>query len=121
LIYLAFLVFTLRRGIAIPRAETPTDALSSRYESIYILCRRINFFTSLFFLQVALACTTWVANYGWPKWFTDIFFNWNYTVVKGGLLQVWFTTAHAAVGSLVLVAAVNLSVWSWRLLRGPHE
>jgi hypothetical protein len=57
-----------------------------------------------------------VANYGWPKWFTDNFMNWNYTVVRGGLLQVWITTAHAAVGSLVLVAAINVTVWSRRLL-----
>jgi hypothetical protein len=57
-----------------------------------------------------------VANYGWPKWFTDNLFNWNYTVVKQGVLQVWITTAHAAVGSLVLLAAVNLTVWSRRLL-----
>jgi heme a synthase len=74
---------------------------------------------SLFVLQVILACTTWVANYGWPKWFTNNVVNWNYTVIKEGVLQVWITTAHAAVGSLVLVSAFNLKVWSWRLLRGP--
>jgi heme a synthase len=75
---------------------------------------------SLFVLQVILACTTWVANYGWPTWFSENVVHWNYTVVKEGVLQLWITTAHAAVGSLVLVATFNLAVWSRRLLRGPN-
>jgi cytochrome c oxidase assembly protein subunit 15 len=85
---------------------------------VSMLRRRIFVLLLLFLLQVILACTTWVANYGWPKWFTDTLINWNYTVVRGGVLQIWITTAHAAVGSLVLVAAINLADWSWRLLRG---
>jgi heme a synthase len=92
-----------------------------RFQDVPILRRRAALFATLFFVQVVLACTTWVANYGWPKWFTDNIVNWNYTVVRGGVLQVWITTAHAAVGSLVLVAAFNLAVWSWRLLRGPRR
>jgi cytochrome c oxidase assembly protein subunit 15 len=79
------------------------------------LRRRIFFVSSLFALQIILAAATWVVNYGWPQWFIDYFFAWTYSVDRGGLLQVWITTAHAAVGSLVLVSAVNLAVWSWRL------
>jgi cytochrome c oxidase assembly protein subunit 15 len=85
-----------------------------------LLRRRIFLLASLFLLQIVLACFTWVANYGWPKWFTDYLANWDYTVVKHGDLQVWMTTAHSAVGSLVLLAAVNLTVWSRRLSRGPR-
>ncbi|MCC6126223.1 MAG: COX15/CtaA family protein [Pirellulales bacterium] len=117
------LVPTLPRGNAIPRrsgvADTPTDGQSTDFSALAIIRRRIFLLASLFVLQVILACTTWVANYGWPKWFTDNFVNWNYTVVKEGVLQVWITTAHAAVGSLVLVSAFNLTVWTRRLLRGP--
>jgi cytochrome c oxidase assembly protein subunit 15 len=86
------------------------------FRDVHLLRNRVFLFASLFLLQVTLACITWVANYGWPKWFTENIINLNYTVVRGGLLQVWMTTAHAAVGSLVLVAAMNLAVWSRRLL-----
>jgi hypothetical protein len=120
---LSKLVPTLPRGNAIPRrsgvADSPIDSeLSTGVLSFVLIRRRVLIFSSLALLQVILACTTWVSNYGWPKWFTDNCINWDYTVVRGGILQVWITTAHAAVGSLVLVSAVNLTIWSWRLLRG---
>jgi cytochrome c oxidase assembly protein subunit 15 len=85
-----------------------------------LLRRRIYFVSTLFSLQVMLAAATWVVNYGWPKWFNDYCFAWTYSVDRGGLLQVWVTTAHAAVGSLVLAATVNLALWSWRLSRGTQ-
>ena len=81
------------------------------------LRNRAALLAALVLVQVILAGTAWVANYGWPKWFADNVVNWNYTVTKEGVLQVWITTAHAAVASLVLAAAFNLTAWSRRLLR----
>jgi len=69
--------------------------------------------------QLVLAAATWVTNYGWPAWFRAWFFTPAYTVVREGRWQVNVTTAHATLGALCLLAAVNLALWSGRLLRGP--
>jgi hypothetical protein len=58
-----------------------------------------------------------VTNYGWPRWFTDLFFRVEYTIEWAGRLQVLFTTAHTAVGSLLLAASLGLALWSFRIER----
>ncbi len=93
-----------------------------------ILVRRVKMLGMLYFLQLALAACTWVSNFGWPKWFTENIMAMKYTVVENGRLQVWATTAHAAVGSLCFVCALSVTMWSYRLLwsglagdeGGPH-
>jgi heme a synthase len=104
-----------RSAAADADADAPPAAIGLTIPRVF---RRIYLFAALFLLQAILGGTTWIMNYGWPKWFTDYVVNWNYTVVKEGICPVWITTAHAAVGSLVLVAAFNLTVWSRRLLAG---
>ncbi|MGA2061359.1 MAG: COX15/CtaA family protein [Thermoguttaceae bacterium] len=86
-----------------------------------LLVRRVKLLAALYFLQLALAACTWVSNFGWPKWFTDNIMTMKYTVVENGRLQVWATTAHAAVGSLCFVAALSVTMWSYRLLREPRQ
>jgi heme a synthase len=88
-----------------------------------LLARRIKILASLYCLQLLLAAGTWIGNFGWPKWFTDNITTMNYTVVQTGRLQIWLTTAHAAVGSLCFVAALSVTMWSYRLLRsdGNHK
>ncbi|HYW81495.1 MAG TPA: COX15/CtaA family protein, partial [Thermoguttaceae bacterium] len=81
------------------------------------LRRRATLLASLFFVQLILGAATWVTNYEWPAWFTNYVWAVEYRVVAEGRLQVIFTTAHTAVGSLVLVAALSLTIWSFRLLR----
>jgi heme a synthase len=85
-----------------------------------LLVRRVKLLAALYCLQLALAACTWVSNFGWPKWFTDNLTTMKYTVVENGRLQVWATTAHAAVGSLCFVAALSVTMWSYRLLREPR-
>jgi heme a synthase len=80
-----------------------------------LLGRRIKLLAVLYVLQLALAGTTWVSNFGWPRWFIDNIAAMNYTVVQNGRLQIWATTAHAAVGSLCFVAALCVAMWSYRL------
>ncbi len=86
-----------------------------------LLVRRVKLLAALYFLQLALAGCTWVSNFGWPKWFTDNIMTMKYTVMENGRLQVWATTAHAAVGSLCFVSALSVTMWSYRLLREPLQ
>lgn len=62
----------------------------------------------LFALQIVLAVCAWVANYGWPVWFTEYVLPWEHTIVAEGVLQVTATTAHVTVASLCLVTVVSL-------------
>ena len=75
----------------------------------------------LFLFQAALGAATWVTNYGWPAWFTEYVWGLQYTVVAKGKLQVQLTTLHVAIGSLTTAAALNWTLWSHRLLRGPQS
>jgi hypothetical protein len=70
--------------------------------------------TGLFIIQLALGAATWVTNYGWPLWFTRYVWQISYTVVAAGPLQAVTTTAHVAVGSLVLGTALVVAIWSRR-------
>jgi len=88
-----------------------------RHRDEPMLVRRAALVGILFSGQLVLAAGTWVSNYGWPKWFTDWFFRVEYTIAQEGPLQVLFTTAHTAVGSLLLVASLSLALWSFRLRR----
>jgi len=81
-----------------------------------MITRRAKLLSSLFLVQVLLGAATWVTNFGWPAWFTESIWAVEYTVVAQGRLQVHLTTAHAAVASLTLAAALNLLLWSHRLL-----
>ncbi len=81
---------------------------------------RARWLCGLFFLQAVLGAATWVTNYGWPAWFTDSIWEIEYTVVAQGRLQALCTTAHVAVGSLNLVFAVGLTLWSFRLLNSDR-
>jgi len=83
-----------------------------------MVVRRAWWLAGLFALQVLLGAATWVTNYGFPAWFQQYVWAMGYTVAQGGRWQVNLTTAHVAVGSLTLVAALSLTLWSRRLLRG---
>jgi len=94
------LVFVVRRGRDEP-----------------MVVRRAELFVGLLLLQLLLGAGTWITNYGFPAWFRNWFWTFNYAPVQEGPLQVWTTTAHAAVGSLNLVVALSLTLWSRRLWR----
>lgn len=80
------------------------------------LARRAQLLLVLFLLQLFLGAATWVTNFGWPAWFTTYLWPIDYTVIAESRLQVLSTTAHVAVGSLCLIAALSLTLWSKRLL-----
>jgi heme a synthase len=83
-----------------------------------MIIRRAVLVAVMFLVQLALAVAAWVTHYGWPAWFTNNFWAFNYVPVAHGWLQVNLTTAHVAVGSLTLIAALNLTLWLHRLSRG---
>ena len=81
------------------------------------VARRVQLLLFVLVVQLLLGIATWVTNYGWPAWFTDYVLAIRYTVVAEGAAQAVSTTAHVAVGSLVLVIAQSLTLWSWRCQR----
>ncbi len=83
-----------------------------------MIVRRARLLAVLFLIQSLLGAAAWVVKYGWPGWFSDYFWSIDYTVVAEGRLQVIIRTAHVGVGSLGLVAALSLALWSRRMLRG---
>lgn len=67
--------------------------------------------------QIALGGGTWLVNYAWP-WHDASAPHWAaaHTIVAHGQLQTLITTAHVALGSLIVAAALALTMWSWRLV-----
>ncbi|RMG01944.1 MAG: cytochrome oxidase assembly protein [Planctomycetota bacterium] len=92
----------VRRVVGVVRGECP------------FLVRRVNWFLGLYIVQLLLGAGTWVTNYNWPRWFTNNFVAVPFTVRDGGMLQATTTTAHVAVGSLLLIAAFSAAVWASR-------
>jgi cytochrome c oxidase assembly protein subunit 15 len=70
-------------------------------------------------LQMALGASTWVVKYGWPHWLGEHVFTASYTVQREAFWSSVTITAHVATGSLILAAAVLLSVQSFRYLTRP--
>ena len=68
-------------------------------------------------VQFCLGLAVWVTRFGLPAWFTDYVWAIQYTVVAGSRWQGLTRTAHVGVGSLTLVAALSLTLWTGRLLR----
>ncbi len=81
------------------------------------IVRRCGWFAGLLAAQLLAAGGYWVANYGWPPWFTDSVFPIPYTVAAGGPLGIVATTAYVALGALVPAVGVDLTLWSHRLVR----
>lgn len=65
--------------------------------------------------QIGLGCGTWVLKYGWPAWLSDYPWAAGYVVTRESLLQASITTAHVAIGSLILVTSLTVALRSWRL------
>ena len=80
------------------------------------LARPALFLVGLVTLQVTLGGAAYVTNYGWPDWAIN---GWTagYVVEAKGSAQVHATTAHVAIGSLILVTALVITLRSLRLVR----
>lgn len=68
-------------------------------------------------VQIMLGAGTWVAKYGYPAGLESLADMQGQPFVAGGTWQAGLTTAHMAVGSLILGISVLLAVRACRLLR----
>jgi len=82
-----------------------------------VLVRRAELLGGLLAVQIILGIAAWVTNFGWPAWFRNYVYTFDYTIAAEGPLQVLSTTAHVAFGSLSLAVSVVVTMWSLRLLR----
>ncbi len=98
---------------------SPPAPLPLAGEGRILLARPATWFAVIVLVQLLLAAVTWVANYGWPAWFTRGVWPLESSVMAQGRLLVLVTTAHAAIGSLTLVAALSLTLWLTRVLPSP--
>lgn len=69
--------------------------------------------------QIALGCGTWITNYGWPVWFDRWGVAGSYTIQMNSQIQSLTTTAHVAMGSLILATALMTLLASYRFLAIP--
>jgi cytochrome c oxidase assembly protein subunit 15 len=69
-------------------------------------------------LQIALGLGTWIVKYGWPVWLGGGDYWAGFVVQAESRLQAHVTTAHVAIGSLILALTVVIALRSLRLVRG---
>jgi heme a synthase len=69
---------------------------------------------ALVILEISLGAATWVTKYGWPNWIADHAWAAAYVVQEGSGVQAWTTTAHVAMGSMILATSLLLALRSVR-------
>jgi len=85
-----------------------------------VVARPALYLAPLIVLQLLLGTGAWITNYGWPTWFADQVWAARYIVTAEGPAQALITTAHVAIGSLILVMAVLTALRAFRFLGLPH-
>ncbi|MBA60848.1 MAG: cytochrome oxidase assembly protein [Planctomycetaceae bacterium] len=86
-----------------------------KHKELAVSIRRAGkWLAGLVLLQVGLGASTWVLNYGYPFGWGETKFTANHLVITYGWWQAHITTAHMAIGSLLLVICVAVVT---RLLR----
>jgi len=81
------------------------------------LCRLALGMVFLLAVQVLLGAGTWVVKYGWPTWSQGFTFSTGYTIEANSWMQANITTAHVAIGSLILAVSTCFAARAFRLLR----
>lgn len=111
LFHLAVAGILLLHAVALARLSLQADAVAGRLRWGGLALG------GLLVVQLALGSATWVVNYGWPSWFSQQSWAAGYVVVQEGPVQALVTTAHVAVGSLILASSVALTVGAFRWCR----
>lgn len=65
---------------------------------------------SLIVVQLSLGAGTWIVNFGYPQWVGGVVDTPDFVVRTNSLPQLMVTTAHVAVGSLILVTSLVLTL-----------
>ncbi|MBI3838501.1 MAG: COX15/CtaA family protein [Planctomycetia bacterium] len=80
---------------------------------------------ALVLVEVGLGAATWVTKYGWPSWMADYLWAADYVVHEGSRLQAWVTTAHVAMGSMILASSLLVALrsvrFAWRGSRAAGQ
>jgi len=71
---------------------------------------------ALLAVQPVLGGMTWVFNFGWPLWTERFGWSAAHTIRAQGLFESLIVTAHQATGSLIVAAALVVSLRAWRWL-----
>ncbi len=66
-------------------------------------------------MQIGLGCGTWVLNYSWPAVFGRYQFAARHVSLEGSMGQTLITTAHVAVGSLILCLSLQSAIRGFRI------
>lgn len=66
-------------------------------------------------VQVTLGGATWIVNYGWPEWTQSLGWGQHYIVQAQSVWQSVVTTAHVALGSLILASGALILARCGRL------
>jgi cytochrome c oxidase assembly protein subunit 15 len=74
------------------------------------LRRGAAFLSSLIVMQLSLGAGTWIVNFGYPQWVGGVVNTPDFVVRTNSLPQLMVTTAHVAVGSLILVTSLVLTL-----------
>ncbi len=64
--------------------------------------------------QITLGLATWTVKFGWPWLLGDYRFAASFVVQEKSFLQMNLTTAHVAIGSLILAVLTVIACRSWR-------
>lgn len=79
--------------------------------------RRVGWFLALLIIvQLSLGAGTWVVNFGFPQWVNQIATTPNFVIRTNSLPQLLVTTAHVAVGSLIIVTSLVLTLRARRFV-----
>lgn len=70
----------------------------------------------LLLAQFLLGASTWIVKYGLPRWAATIVGDWKFVNTADNAYQVGIVTAHVAVGSLILVTALVITLRAARQL-----
>lgn len=81
----------------------------------------VRFLAGLVLAQIALGCGAWVVNYGWPAWLSEYAWAARYVVARQSAVQAAVTTAHVAIGSLILATSLTIALRAWRLSARPFR
>lgn len=88
-----------------------------RFRDVPALARPAYALAAMIVIQLVLGCAVWVANYGWPSWFAGYAWASQHVVQAEGTMQAHVTTAHVALGSLILAVSLLVALRSCRLLK----
>lgn len=117
-VFRTFVVFHVVVGIVLSvHIAITAFCFARKTPGVKALTRPAAILALLVLFQLLLGLATWVVNYGWPSFLAMPEAMANITVQAKSWRQAQITTAHVAVGSLILAVSTVLAVYALRLLK----